>query len=105
MEDVRALYLERLSERRAAAERAGTRAEWVSNARLVGFGLGIVLCWPVFIAGALSVWWLALAAAGFLGLVLWHDTARRAFARAERGAEFYARGLARLDLSDAPWGN
>jgi len=105
MEDVRTLYGERLADRRAAAERTASRARWISNARLVGFGLGIALCWPVFVTGALSVWWLAPTALGFVALVLWHESARRALARAERGAEFYARGLARLDLSDAPWGN
>jgi len=105
MEDVRALYAERLAARRGAAERAGSRARWISNARLVGFGLAVALCWPVFVTDALSAGWLLPAALGFVGLVLWHESARREHARAERGAEFYARGLARLDLSDAPWGN
>src|SRR5262245_41067983 len=105
MSEVRALYAERLAERRAAAERAGSRARWISNARLVGFGLALALCWPVFVMGALSKWWLVPAAGAFVALVLWHESARRAPARAERGAEFYARGVARLDLSDAPWGN
>src|SRR5262249_4360161 len=67
--------------------------------------LGIALCWPVFVTDALSPGWLLPAALGFVGLVLWHESARRALARAERGAEFSARGLARLDLADAPWGN
>ena len=105
MEEVRALYTERLADRRAAAERAGSRARWISNARLAGFALALVLLWPVFVTDSLSELWLVPAAGGFVALVLWHERARRAHERAERGAEFYARGLARLDLSDASWGN
>jgi len=105
MEDVRALYAERLASRRAAAERAESLAGWISNARLAGFALGVALLWPVFVTGSLAKPWLVPAALGFVALVLWHERARRALGIAERGVEFYARGLARLDLSDAPWGN
>ena len=87
------------------AERApGARARWISNARLVGFGLSVALLWPVFVTGlALEALGSARRRVGFVALVLWHERARAARTDApRRGAEFYARGLARLDLSDAP---
>jgi len=104
--EVRALYAARLSERRASAERAARRARWLSNARLAVFLLAVALAWPVFVSETLAKLWLVPVGAGFAALVLRHEAARRACDRAERGAEFYARGIARLELSDdAPWGN
>ena len=106
MEKVRALYAERLADRRAAAERAGSRARWISNTRLVGFALGARAALARVRDG------LALEAVarpgGASASSRWcSGTSARGgrTRRAERGAEFYARGLARLDLSDAPWGN
>ena len=104
--EVRALYAARLSERRASAERAARRARWLSNARLAVFLHAVALAWPVFVSETLAKLWLVPVGAGFAALVLRHEAARRACDRAERGAEFYARGIARLELSDdAPWGN
>jgi hypothetical protein len=103
--DVRALYASRSQacRERAAAETRRTRA--LSNARLAVFAAGIALTWPAFVSQSLHPLWLAPVAAGFVALVLRHERARRALLRAQRGVEFYARGLARLDLANGVWGN
>jgi MutS-like protein len=103
--EVRALYAARLDERRATAEVEARRTRVLSNARLAVFAVAAVAAWLAFGQGAVSAWWLAPLAAAFLGLVLRHEQARRAKLRALRGVEFHERGLARLALSDAPWGN
>ncbi|MFI5316377.1 MAG: DNA mismatch repair protein MutS [Myxococcota bacterium] len=103
--EVRALYASRLEERRAQAALEARRSRRLSNARLALFALGAALGWPVFVSGALHPLWLAPVAAAFAALVLRHDRARRARLAAERGVEFYVRGLARLDLAQGPWGN
>jgi MutS-like protein len=102
----RARYAAHLEERRAAVAVATRRARILSNARLVLFAAALVLAWLAFWRESVSGLWLVPLGAGFVALVLRHENARRARLRAERAVEFYERGLARLDLSDAtPWGN
>ena len=105
--DVRGLYESRLAERRAAAEREVRRTRALSNARLATFAAGAALTWPVFVSGWLHPLWLAPVAAAFVALVFRHERARRARLSAERGVEFYERGLSRLSLdpAGAEWGN
>ncbi len=103
--DVRALYASRLRERRERAGAEARRTRALANARLAVFGAAAALTWPVFVSGALHPLWLAPAAAAFIALVLRHERARRAQLRAERGVEFYERGLSRLDLAAKDWGN
>jgi hypothetical protein len=103
--DVRALYASRHEERRERAEAEARRTRSLANARLAVFAAGAALTWPVFVSSSLHPLWLAPLAVGFALLVLRHESARRARLRAERGVEFYARGLARLDLSASDWGN
>jgi hypothetical protein len=103
--DVRALYEARLRERRERAEAEARRTRLLSNARLLTFGVGALVAAAAFGMGAVSGWWLAPLAAAFVALVLRHERARRGRLRAERGVEFYVRGLARLDLAASAWGN
>ena len=105
MTDVPAHYGALLAERRASAAAAARRTRWLSNARLAVFATGLGVAWLAFWAGRVSGGWLAPLAAGFVALVLRHEAARRDELRARRGVEFYERGLARLGLLDAPWGN
>jgi MutS-like protein len=99
------LYTARTAERRATAEAAQQRARRLSNARLALFLAGVALAWPVFVMEALPALWLVAFGAGFLALVLAHERVRRNAERAARGAAYYERGLARLALAPAPWGN
>ena len=93
---VRSLYSERLAARRTEAERCALTRQRLGNLRLGVFGLGILALWPVF-AGAVHAAWLALPVVGFAWLVFRHDRARNEERRAVRAAEFYERGIARLD--------
>jgi hypothetical protein len=71
--------------------------ERISRARL-GLALAaILIAWLAFGVGRLSPWWLAAPATAFAALLVVHARARRRRHRAERGAAFYRRGLARLD--------
>ncbi|HTO51856.1 MAG TPA: DNA mismatch repair protein MutS [Myxococcota bacterium] len=101
----RASYTSRLEERRAAVAAAARRTRWLSNARLAVFGAAAGVAWLAWWRGSVSGLWLLPLAAAFVALVLRHEHARRARLRAERAVEFYERGLARLELADAPWGN
>ena len=88
--------------RREAAyrERAADDArgeERISRARLGVALAAAVIAWLAFGAGRLSPWWLAAPAAAFVILLVAHGRVRRRRLRAERGATFYRRGIARLD--------
>jgi len=76
---------------------ARRREEHLSRARL-GVALAAALMgWLAFGADRLSPWWLVMPAAAFVTLLVVHDRVRRHRRRAERGAAYYRRGLARLD--------
>ena len=92
-----AQYGRRADRHRARAADAGRSEESVSRARL-GVALAAVLIgWLALGPGALSPWWLLAPAAAFAALLVVHARVRGRRRRAERGAAFYERGLARLD--------
>ena len=96
------VYAERLEARASSARRLERRGRLLSNLRLALFALALFAAWGAFAWGALgqgrwSGLWVAPAAAAFGAAVVAHDGARRGALRARRGAEFYLRGLARLD--------
>jgi hypothetical protein len=104
--DVRALYAERRAQRRERADALARTTRILSNARLAVFAVGIALAWLALWKQLVSGFWLAPLALGFIALVLRHDRERRALLHAERGALFYSRGLARLELdAKSDWGN
>lgn len=90
-------YEERLRRHRDRAARFLARERQLGNARMVVFLAGAILLWLVAAARAVSAIWLALPGAAFLGLGLWHQATRRRRGVAECRAEFYSRGLARLN--------
>lgn len=90
-------YTRRAEARAAEAARLDRRSNWLGNLKLAAV---IVF----FVAGAfyvkqhaLSPWWLLLPLAAFFVLVIVHDRVIRAHRRAEKAAEFYRRGLARIE--------
>jgi hypothetical protein len=89
-------YRARLEERRGQAERVARRERALSHARLAVFLAGVASAWWVVARGH-SLAWLAFAVAAFVALVMWHDAARRASARAARSVRFYERRFARLE--------
>jgi len=92
-----AAYSERLAARRARAQQLETRHERLASARLwlasaAAFMALAALLWEWFDAA-----WLWLPAAAFLALALYHNkvAAQRDFSL--RAANFFARGLARIE--------
>ncbi|MEE8409175.1 MAG: DNA mismatch repair protein MutS [Myxococcota bacterium] len=94
-------YETRLTSRRDAVTRLARWDGRIANARLLAF--------LIFVATALAFWavdkprldfaalWIALPAAGFFALLVWHDSVLRAKARADKAVAYYELGLARID--------
>lgn len=95
--DPRVEYVRRLEDRRARRKSREAAEEWIANARLAMFGVGVLVAVLVFGGPGWHWGWLVAAIAGFGGLVVWSERVARAAARAERGVAYYERGLARLD--------
>ncbi len=90
-------YRRRKTRHQERAADAARLAERISRARL-GLALAaILIAWLAFDAGRLSPWWLVAPATAFAGLLAVHARVRRRRLRAEQGAAFYQRGLARID--------
>jgi hypothetical protein len=103
-EDPRATYGERLEIRSARARVLARRENRIANARLVLFGVSLVLAWLGFVSRTLPPGLFAIPLALFACLVVLHDRVIRARRRTERSVAFYNRGLARLDESWAGTG-
>jgi len=87
---VRELYVQRLTERRESTSTLLARERRISIARLVAIAVTV----------AIAFWKLAAALvplAAFIVLVVMHERVIRRRKRAESGAAFYERGLARVD--------
>ncbi|MHB8525491.1 MAG: MutS-related protein [Candidatus Acidiferrales bacterium] len=69
----------------------------VGNLKLSVIVAGLILAWFSLIKNSVSGYWLVTPAAVYAGLAVWHELVIRARTRAERAAEFYARGLARVE--------
>jgi hypothetical protein len=93
----RSEYLARREARRATAARQARLHQHIANARFAAFAAAAALAWLSFWAGHLSAWWLAAPVALFVLLIVLHARVARVRKRAERAAEFYDKGLARLD--------
>ncbi len=96
-DDVRAEYVRRLDARQASLARQERLERVIADSRLVVCIAGLILAWRALWAGQLAPAWLAVPALGFVVLVVVHERARRASRRAGRAAEFYRKGLMRLD--------
>ncbi len=90
-------YRGREGEHRQRAADVARREEVITRARLGVALAAVLIAWLAFGAGRLSPWWLAAPAAAFVTLLATHARVRRTRLRAERGAAYYRRGLARLD--------
>jgi len=85
--------LQRYRSDHEALERIDAR---LAGARLVAFGVALVLA---FLAArsVVTAWWLAAPVTAFLILAVWHDRVIRQKQRAAALVEFYERGLARIE--------
>ncbi len=89
-------YVARLAVHDARIAELGRREERIANARLI-VALLIVAVVVARLAHALSLGWAVPLLGGFACLLLWHGSVRRARAQASRSAQFYRRGLDRLN--------
>ena len=90
-------YQRRLTSARAVAVAVGQRQRWLSNLRLAVFAAGLAVGWFVFGVELVGPGWIVPPVLVFLALVIAHDQAIRARVRAERTADVYDHGLARLE--------
>src|SRR5579863_10467614 len=90
-------YSRRLKAREVETRQLNRQHIWVGNARLIVFAVILVLCWKTGRTGVPSVYWLIGAVLLFIGLGLWDRRIVRARNRAKRAANFYRRGLARME--------
>jgi hypothetical protein len=90
-------YSHRLTAREAEARRFNKQHIWIGNARLLAFIGIMVLCWQTGRTGVPSVYWLVGVVLVFIGLGAWDRRTVRARSRAKRAANFYRRGLARIE--------
>ena len=87
---MRDLYLDRLAQRRQSISDLRKRERTISIVRLVLIGATIALAFWSLLAALVTL-------IAFIVLVVMHERVIRARKRAESGAAFYERGLARID--------
>jgi hypothetical protein len=90
-------YQSRSAGRRAVAEREQKLFRRIGNARLATGIAGAIVAFFVFGEIVLSPWWLVVPAVAFSLLVAIHARVVDRLERANRAAQFYERGLARLE--------
>ncbi|HEY3176727.1 MAG TPA: DNA mismatch repair protein MutS [Candidatus Polarisedimenticolia bacterium] len=95
--DPRGEYARRLDLRRTAALRHARAERAISNGRLAVVLIAAAALWLVFGERALDIRWLCLPVLAYAVLAAVHERVIRARRRCERAAEFYERGIARLD--------
>jgi len=71
-DDPRPEYVQRLAARRAWAARRQRQHIQVGNARLVLFLIAAWIAWAAFVRVSVAGWWLAVLAAAFIALVVFH---------------------------------
>jgi len=90
-------YQRRLAARCARAERLARAQARIGTLRLALAAATLLLGWAALHRHALSAWWLLVPIGSFVAAVLYHARLRERRSRAERGAAFYRRGLARIE--------
>jgi hypothetical protein len=96
-QDPRAIYNLLLAERKAEIGRRDAALARLGYARLALAAAAVILIWFALSSGALSILWVLVPAAGFVGLLVAHDRLSRALENRRRAERFLTRALARLD--------
>jgi len=94
--DPRREYDFRRQDRQRTAERFRQREWMVGNARIAVFLAGATVSYFALWTRTLSFFWLILALAVFVALLILYESVKRAWYRARRAVAFYEAGLARL---------
>jgi hypothetical protein len=100
--DPRAVYSVRLGLSEAAYAAAERRHVWIGNLKLAVVGVGMVVAWlvfgrHVFFGHGVAGYWLILVVGIYGGLAAAHEVVLRGRRRAQTAAEFYRRGMARME--------
>jgi len=90
-------YRARIAAREATAAALERREDWISRARLGVFTLLGVVLWLALGRESITIAWAVVPLVAFALLVVVHWDASAARRRAQAGAAWYRRGLARLD--------
>jgi hypothetical protein len=90
-------YRQRLTDRESHLKTLDTTLSRFGTARLSLAALILIAAWFAFAEHFFPPGWLLLGVAAFAALVIAHQAARRARARAGRAADFYRKGLARIE--------
>jgi hypothetical protein len=90
-------YARRLAVREAEVARLVKVHERIGNARLALGVAVLVVAWGVLFERALAPAWLLVPVAAFIALVLYHSSVRRMRVSAERAADYYRHGIARIE--------
>jgi hypothetical protein len=69
----------------------------VGYAKLSVIAAGLVLVWVVLARHLATAYWLIAPLAAYLSLTIWHGLVLQAKRRAETAAEFYRKGIARIE--------
>ena len=96
MDDPRAEYERRLTERRERIAALDRRNLLISNGRLILAGIGAVLLWMAFVRATISPAWPLAAGVAFGVLAFVHARQLNRFERAQAAERVYLRGLDRL---------
>ncbi len=90
-------YVQRKNARQSCVAHYETIHIRLGNVRLLLFVVALIVAWASIRAHYLSPWWLAAPVAAFVVIASYHTRVLRAQELARRAAEFYERGLARVE--------
>ncbi len=95
--DPLSIYQHLRDARRRETEALTRSADRVSKLRLATFFVGIALAWGTVSGGWLSVWWLGVPVAVFIGLVVVHNRLLLNRDQVTRSVAWYEHGIARIE--------
>jgi len=95
--DVAKEYARRLAIREAEVARLAKVHERIGSGRVALGIIVLVVAWAALFERALAPVWLLVPVAAFVALVLYHASVRRMRVSADRAADYYRHGIARLE--------
>ena len=90
-------YGRRLAVREAEVARLAKVHDRIGNARLALGVAVLAVAWGVLFERSFAPVWLLVPTGAFIALVLYHSSVRRTRVSAERAADFYRHGIARIE--------
>ena len=90
-------YARRLELREAQVARLAQFHDRIGTGRLILGGVTLVVVWAVLFERAFAPAWLLVPVVAFGALVLYHGSVRRRRVAAERAANYYRHGIARIE--------